>query len=186
MRLTEELRGKIVRGAEEAILRKRTEELRDREDRLATFVYDRIYEPVIQSKMTELPDGFFAQKSAVFVYFGSNEKTAELRMKISRLVANNDLYYQNPKWSVEDHGNTKIVGSIRKWVEDMKQLRADRTTLHQELMVVLRTCKTEKQLRERWPEGLQWYAEYLQKEPTTNLPAVTTDALNTLILRVGA
>lgn len=183
-RLTEELRHSIRNAVLDGVLKKRQEALSVEEDALGQLVYDRIYEPIIQSRMKDLPDEFFYRKSTVYARIDGTGLFAELTMKTPRPVAAADGgSYQRPLFKfTEENG---ITTRLRKYLTDKAQFSKDRRALRDHAYSLLKGCVTVKQLCERWPEGEVYFKEVLGSEPITNPPVVTADGLRNIIANLG-
>lgn len=185
MKLTIAMKDKITSFTVNGTLKARSTRLKETEQALAQLVYDRIYEPVLQSKMYALPDGFLSEKSSVYVRcLGSS--CFELGLKESKRVATSDAYnYQRPYFDFggEDSAVTRRLAKFR---DDNAALKRDRDTLRNTIQKMLAGITTLKRLQEEWPEGEEFYKDLASRKSLVNPPAVRGAELVKLMALVGA
>lgn len=175
MKLSSDVKTKIVRFVVSETFKTRTENLDKRKEDFAEMAYSKLYPEEIVSKMNKLPNNFFLEKSAISV-FNNGYFEFKFIMKQPRKVSFEDACNnRRPRFEA---GADTIFSKIKK---DILRLEDDIRVLADKLFNFLFSINTDKQLREQWPEGKKFYEQFLTKAPSKNLPSVQVTEINDLI-----
>lgn len=181
MRITDSIRRQIIGNALDATFKQRGELLREEEHALAQEVYNTAYPERIRETMKSLPEDFFYQQSRVVIVKTENGKSRwalNLGMKSSMLVG---AQHQYQAVGVED--NEELIKKGMLFKAKHEKYESDVSELRSKLNIFLAGINTSKQLKERWPEGAEYYDEEIA-EPTENLPAVQAQVVNDLLAQM--
>lgn len=169
MKLTKDMRNRIVINAVIGVLKKRHEALDKESNALAILVYDQIYPTDIQTQMAKLPDEFFQQNSVIRVEIDCEDIV--LKMTSSRKVSAVDSQWHRPRVKLEELSDAKKK-RICAFSDAQKALLVDTNNLKTKLRTLLNGITTMKRLREEWPDGAEYYKDQMPTPPIQNLPAV--------------
>lgn len=173
MRLTNDMRDSITRSAVEGTLSKRAEWLKRESSALAGLVYDRIYQPIEQTQMSVLTDGFFYERSEIYVQLPKSLKSGDrilLNLTSSKRIAAKHNCYREPCWKCEE--DNAVVRRILNYSDKLQKYKDDEQELRSSIRRMLAGIMTVKRLEEEWPQGLPYYQNKKPMPPTKNVPAI--------------
>ena len=182
-RLSKVIRNDICREVIKKTSTQAWENLRLRRISLVEKLLDELVTPYA-GVMSKMPAGSFPTIKSIMISTSSSWKDQfELTIKDRTAVP---FWLSNARLNVSNNDDDRITEKIRlellQYTKDVAKLKADIETLEGETMVVLNGCTTVKALLSIWPEvedSIPTYAKDVR-----NLPAVTTNKVNDLILNM--
>lgn len=184
MRLTNDLRDKIVRSAVQKVFAERRNDLKKEDGKLAMLVYDILYPKDIQNRMNALPAEFFNQSSHVYALDSATSRSSEyikLTLTSSRRISARDNSWKAPCLTIHSV-DTPLACRIRTLVKKQGKCDLDQANLETHLRRMLAGIHTLKQLQAEWPDGADYYAGVTPTPPVINVPAIRGVDITAMIL----
>lgn len=167
VRLTKEMRLKILSRLVEHAFGKLAKELQADDDAFGLAVYVDVYDPLVRRRMRALPEGFIAKKCAIRVAFGGQQNQVSWRGFLP--IAAKHVYDRAKSYLSDDPLSQRHDALERR----RNLLRAERDGVWSQIKGVLESCTTLKQLVEIWPEAESFVRDFAEQGPA----AVTALAL---------
>lgn len=148
MRLNQQHHREIWQKVLDHAFGKRQEKLTADKWDLGDDVYADLYSESVRAHMYELPDGFLTETDSLYVSVGG-QRHQILFSNLRRVAESHYNVYEGAKSYSANHAFSSRFAALdresRKFREEIDHRRA-------EVMAVLRSCATTRQLLARWPE----------------------------------
>lgn len=171
MKLTKEIREKIIRKIIVDSTAKEEESLKKRENKLAVVCYNTVYSKQERDAASALPAGWL--RTCNCLRFNIAGMTVQLRAAEHMRTKYNDHCYT--LGTITDDG---IRQQFMAYHNDVESLKTKKRQIEAQATAVLGAVNTYKQLQETWPEGKKFYSEFAPKKESQNLPAVLIEDFN--------
>jgi hypothetical protein len=157
VRLTDNIRRKIVKRLLDHAFRAERQEVEELEMKLGKMVYDEIYDSETYEKMRDLPIGFFDESANIHVAFGGRRDF----VRVTGPVAACHLGYDNVFSYAASDPKSKLHADIYKRKEDLKEKEQKAAAA---AMALLGSASTLRRLLEVWPEVSQFTPELIAQQ----------------------
>lgn len=178
---------KLTKYSREAIARRavahsfdpRQAELKIAEDRLAREAYATLFSDAELAIVATLPEGWVRLDACLQFNVGGQRITLDvsgdgLPVPYRPRGSENGGYYCH-QLGVIEHGD--LCDRIQKHAQTVDTVKSERRAALRATEQMLGAVTTTGKLKEIWPQGAQFYAEYEDKPPV-HLPAVRVDEVN--------
>ena len=172
IRLSKDTRARIANAAVMAAFKDRKAALLDAEHDLAQEVWEHITPTAVRALLAKLPSEWKSAKDGVHVRTATGFRLWLEFDSSKPLPLGNHYAHQLDAGELSDRVEAHAT-SKEKLNEEHKAAR--RATLG-----MLNAFPNVKKLAEGWPEGIEFYREFLERAPET-LPTVRTDEVNALL-----
>ena len=149
--------------------------------------YNKLYDPTIQVKMSELETlrpRAFAKASQMDVNAGGYSVSVGGYIQFPMVKPIQQQIEPRPFLQCDrgynsrlDITDQKLIDEVQTFVQDVEKLKVDIRTAHSELEAALSAFTTYKKLAEGWPEAMPIIGSLIP-ENNRSLPAVRVDELN--------
>ena len=180
MRLTKEIKKKIISDVLVKTFSSVEERLLKEENKLAEDVYKKAFSKKEIELMDNAPKGFFGKKSRI--RFNSTE-IKELYFKEERYFPYDQQGYHNV--SITLSPNDTLYKKIEDFYNKIRKNKAEKGVLRRNMNQLLDSCTTLKKLEELWPEGKEFYKNYKLKPVTALVPAGLVQGINAIVKGEG-
>lgn len=174
-RLTQNIRERICKRAIAAAFKEREESHEAAEHALGMEAYAAVLPEAERLAAAALPERWL--KTDRCLRFNANGWTATLTVSEKVPVPFDDRAYCTPLGTL-----TGDLGErVQAHVQGEEKLRDEKRKAVRELSGFLDQFKTIKQMREAWPEGEPFYAEFDVERKAAGVPAVRVAEINALL-----
>lgn len=182
MRLTNQLRDKIVQDVVDAVTGKEKADLIKRENALAIQLYNDLYPKKIRDLMAGLPDGFMPEDKCLRFNLGGMNIQIKAKEKVrvpwNPLPDGRESDYRNSCQRLGNIANDELQAKYLTLHAD-KEKHTERTNkVGSETKALLYSLHTYGQLVKTWPEGAKFYSKYEPVDGESQLPAILISELN--------
>jgi len=167
VRLTKEMRLKILSRLLGHAFGKRESELQADDEAFGLAVYEDVYEPLVRRRMRSLPDGFMMKRGHLKAAFGGQQDQVAWKGLLPTASAHE---YDRAKSYPADHPLSLKHDELEK---RRGRLRAEKDGVRSQIRGVLESVTTLRQLAEVWPEASSFVQDFVESGPV----AVTALAL---------
>jgi hypothetical protein len=184
MKLSNQLRDKIITDVVEMTTGKAKKALDKRSEALAIQLYNALYSKATRDAMAKLPRGFMPEDRCLkFNLGGMNiQITAEKALRVPYAPqATDDNMGGNYRNSCQRLGNINNEELQAKYLTLHEENEAHKTHVNKvanETRALLYSLHTYPQLVKTWPEGKKFYEKYAPKDGDSQLPALLIADLN--------
>lgn len=173
-RLTQNIRERICRRAITAAFKDREAALKEQEHTLGMECYQAVIPESERKAAAAMPEGWLQMDACL--RFNANGWDARLCVTSPVPVPNNKGYCRSLGSLTGD-----LAERVQAHLQEEKGLKEARIKAEMELSGFLEQFKTYKQLREAWPEGEPFYAEFDVEPKAGGVPAVRVAEINKLL-----
>lgn len=175
MKLTNEMRDRIVRSMAMDAVAKEKEALTKRENAIALKLWKAVYPAAERTAAAKLSDGWILMDKCLrFNLYGMNItiNTAEpVPVKSSRYGCQR----------LGDIADEKLRDEYQAYYKDFEALKQKAQDIERQGKALLYSVTTFKKLEETWPEGKKFYEKFKPASERSHVPAVLTSNLNALV-----
>lgn len=174
-RLTDLVRRQIVSAAIDKAMKSTEDELRKREEELAEQAYAEIVPEKLRKLLQDIPPGWIEKSSRIRI--NANGWQVELRFAGGKEVAVTQSHkYHHALGSV----SPDTADKIQKFAQDGQAAIETRNSMKEKMAAFLSSFNTYGQLRDRWPDGKEFYEEFDDKDKPS-LPSVRVAEINSML-----
>lgn len=184
MKLTNQLRDKIISDVVEVTTGKEEKSLKKRSQALALQLYNAVYSKATRDLMEKLPRGFMPEdKCLKFNLGGMNIQisTAECVRVPFSADANKENISGNYRSGCERLGNIASEDLQIKYMQlhsEQEKHKEHVNKVANDTRALLYSLHTYPQLERTWPDGKKFYGKYAPKDGDSQLPAILIADLN--------
>lgn len=172
-RLTDMIRKQICEKAIKHAMTAVMEELAAREKVLASKAYDEIVPEKLRKALANVPPGWVEHSKVVTI----NANGWQAKLNIGREVP----VQQNHKYgNALGSPSPETADEIQKLVQDKQSASETGSEMHAKMKSFLATFNTFNQLRDRWPDGKEFYEEF-DTDNKPALPSVRVAEINSML-----
>lgn len=188
MRLTKEIKNKIVDAAVHDTMAPLLNAHKKSGGILGLMVYNRYYDAYVQD-MKRLPAEFFVYRDSIRVYVPAPTETRpdNVRSFIINLSESKPFAaVHEPSYSLpelREIGSPALIEKLKAWDRRGDELLTRHRGLRSEIRALVDGCSTLKKLEEAWPEGRIWFPS---EGAIENAPAVTARGVVDMIAKIKA
>ena len=171
--ITNKIRESIARKAVNATFQPKKDDLTKRENKLAIECYNAVFPKSIRDIVAKIPENWLRQCSSL--QFNANGSTVTL---------NAGKNMSTPFSSICARlGNLEgdLAERVQNFSQEKKTLDEDWRSAFTKMYGFLEQFRTFKRLEESWPEGKKFYKKFDAERLSSNVPAVITKDINTML-----
>jgi len=176
MRLTNEIRDKIIGAMAVDTCAKEKEKLNKRENQIGVKLWKHVYSKAERDKAAALDKGWIRMDGCLrFNLNGMNIKVAVSPPLPVKSTAND--YCQR----LGDISDDTLRDEYLAWHADTEALKVKHNQIRSQARSLLYSVSTYKGLEKAWPEGKKFYEKFKPINETSGVPATLTADLNALV-----
>lgn len=179
MRLTKGTKECIVNNTVNATMKALRAKLRAEENELAVIVYDAVYPADVQKAMNKLPDTFFSSASCMYADIGGKNRAVVYLLSSKKISAQDSHGYQLPRLEAAEMSDD-VKARFAGHEAERKSADTRQRELFAQVKSMVEGISTTEKLAKEWPEGLDFYKEYLDA-PARNPLTVSAASINAMI-----
>ncbi len=176
MKLTNDIRDRIVRSMALDAVTKEKDALTKRENAIALKLWKAVYPSAERTAAAKMPDGWVRMDKCLrFNLCGMDVRVNTAEPVTVKTSASG---YCERLGNIADD---KLGDEYRAYYKDMEALKQKAQDIERQGKALLYSVTTFKRLEETWPEGKKFYEKFKPASERSSVPAVLTSNLNALV-----
>lgn len=172
-RMTKDLRESIARKAVETQFKPRHDALKVEEHKLGMEMYNATFPADIQKQLKKIPDGWLRMDGCLRFNCGGYD----LRFTVSPAVP--------VPYSTHCARLAAVTGDLAErgqaHANALKDFREQYEAAYRALLRMLESVGSVKALQKAWPDGIEFYKNYLTAAPGAAVPALRVEEVNKML-----